>query len=97
MTQLKSATHQKTPNTEHAGKEDNTDNRKKQGQHKRQVQIWTDMDKTYKSVCIAPAIQTCIIKNVSLKSAFSIISPGLAYYIYKKKRSSETERYFSVI
>ena len=42
------------------GREDNTDDRKRQGQHKRQAQIWTDMDKTNKSVCIAPAIQTGI-------------------------------------
>ena len=39
-------------------REDITDGRKKQGKHKRQAQIWTDTDKTYKIVRIAPAIQT---------------------------------------
>ena len=39
------------------GREDNSDDRKRQGQHKRQAQIWTDTDKTNISVCIAPAIQ----------------------------------------
>ena len=41
-------------------REDNTDDMKRQGQHKRQAQIWTYMDKTNTSVCIAPAIQTGI-------------------------------------
>ena len=35
---------QKTQNMK--GREDNTDDRKRRGQHKRQAQIWTDMDKT---------------------------------------------------
>ena len=39
------------------GREDNTDDMERQGQHKRQAQIWTDMVETNKSVCIAPAIQ----------------------------------------
>ena len=39
------------------GGEDSTDNRKGQGQHKRQTQIWTDIDKTNNIVWIAPAIQ----------------------------------------
>ena len=43
------------------GREGNTDDGKRQGQHKRQEQICTDMDKTNKSVCIAPAIQPTII------------------------------------
>ena len=38
------------------GRADNTDDRKRQGQHISQEQIWTDMDKTNKRVCIAPAI-----------------------------------------
>ena len=42
------------------GKEHNTHDRKRQGQHKRQAQTWTNKDKTDKSVCIAPAIQTGI-------------------------------------
>ena len=54
------AAHQKTPTQNMKKSEDNTDDRKRQGQHKRQAQIWTDMDKTNKSVCIAPAIQTGI-------------------------------------
>ena len=59
--QLKSAAHQKkTPTQNMKGMEDNKDDRKRQGHHKRQAQIWTDIDKTNKSVCIAPAIQTCI-------------------------------------
>ena len=45
---LKYATHQKTPTENMKGWEDNTDDRKRQGQHKRQTQIWTDMDKTNK-------------------------------------------------
>ena len=40
------------------GREDNTDDRKRQGQHQTQAQIWTDMDKTNNRVCIAAAIQT---------------------------------------
>ena len=40
------------------GREDNTDDRERQGQHNRQAQIWTDMVQTNKSVCIAPARQT---------------------------------------
>ena len=44
------------------GREYNTDDRKKQGQHKRRAQIWTDKDNTDKSVCIAPAIQPGIKK-----------------------------------
>ena len=32
------------------GRKNNTDDMKRQGQHKRQAQIWTDMDKTDKSV-----------------------------------------------
>ena len=31
------------------GREDNTDGRKRQGQHKRQAQTWTDMYKTDRS------------------------------------------------
>ena len=46
------------------GREYNTDDRKRQGQHKRQAQIWTDMDETNKNVCIAPAIQQAF-KNAS--------------------------------
>ena len=42
------------------GGEDNTDDRKRQGHHKRQAQRWTDMDKTDKSVRTTPAIQTGI-------------------------------------
>ena len=38
------------------GREENTDDRKRRGKQKRQAQIWTDLDKTNKSVCIAPAI-----------------------------------------
>ena len=60
LKQLKSSTHQKTPTQNLKGREDNTNDRKKQGQHKRRAQIWTDMDKTDKRVCIAPAIQTGI-------------------------------------
>ena len=45
------------------GREDNTDDRKRQGQHKRQVQIWTDTDETDTSVRTAPAIQTGISKK----------------------------------
>ena len=57
MYKLKCATHKKPSKTEHEekGHEDNTDERKRQGQHKRQPQIWTDMEKTNKSVRIAPA------------------------------------------
>ena len=39
------------------GREDNIDDRERQGQHKRQAQIWTDTDNTDKSVHIASAIQ----------------------------------------
>ena len=42
------------------GRGDTTDDMKRQGQHERQAQIWTDTDKTDKSVHIAPAIQTGI-------------------------------------
>ena len=42
--QQKSATHQKTQNMK--GREDNTDDRKRQGQHRGQAQLWTDTDKT---------------------------------------------------
>ena len=44
------------------GRGDNTDDRKRQGQHKRKAQIWTDMDNANTSVCIAPAIQKGIYK-----------------------------------
>ena len=37
-------------------REYNRDDRKRQGQHKRQANIWTDTDKTNKSVCISPDI-----------------------------------------
>ena len=43
---FKSATHQKTQTRNMKGKKDNTDERKRQGQHKRQAQIWTDTEKT---------------------------------------------------
>ena len=36
---------------------DNTDDRKRQGQHKRQEHKWTNTDKTAKGVRIAPAIR----------------------------------------
>ena len=52
---LNSATHQKTPTQNMKERENNTDDRKRKGQHKRQAQIWTDMDKTDKRVFIAPA------------------------------------------
>ena len=42
------------------GREENADDRKRQGQHKILAQIWTDMDETNTNVCIAPAIQTGI-------------------------------------
>ena len=42
------------------GREDNTYDRKRQGQYKRQAQTWTDMDERNKNVFIAPAIQTGI-------------------------------------
>lgn len=42
------------------GREDNTDDRKRQGQYKRQAQTKTDMDKSNTNFCIAPAIQTGI-------------------------------------
>ena len=42
--QLKSANHQNTPTQNMKGREDNTDDRR-QGLHKRQVQIWTDKQK----------------------------------------------------
>ena len=41
-------------------REDNTDDRTRQGQHKRQAQIWSDTDETDKSVRIASAIQSAI-------------------------------------
>ena len=55
--QLKSATLPTTPTQNMKGREDNTDDNKRQGKHKRQVQIWTDTDKTDKGLCIAPALQ----------------------------------------
>ena len=42
------------------GREENTDDRERLGQHKRQAQLWTVKDKTDRSVHIAPANQTDI-------------------------------------
>ena len=47
----------KTPTQNMKGREENTDDSKRQGQHKRQAQIWKDTDKTNKSVCIAKFAQ----------------------------------------
>ena len=53
---LKSANHQKTPTQNMKWRKDNTDDRKRQGQHKTK-QTWTRQDK---SVWTAPAIHTGI-------------------------------------
>ena len=47
---IKSATHQKTPTQNIKGSEDNTDDRKIQGQHKRQAPIWTSNNFQFKYV-----------------------------------------------
>ena len=51
--QIKSATHQKTPTQNTKEREDNTDDMKRQGQHKRQAHTWTDTDETNKYINIS--------------------------------------------
>ena len=59
------------------GMEENTDDRKRQEQHKSHAQIWTRQTKV--SVQDQPYRQA--FNNASLKSAFSMISRGLVVYI----------------
>ena len=60
------------------GREDNTDDKKRQGQNKKQAHIWTDKD-THTKVSVKHQPNRKAFKNASIKPAFSIISRGLAY------------------
>ena len=61
------------------GRGDNTDDRKRRGQHKRQAQTWTDIDKTgmKQLLPLQHRLQRQMLKSISENSAFYVIVQGL--------------------
>ena len=63
------------------GREDNTDDRKRRGQHKRQAQLWTDTDKTRNGTVVAFIASAAKADAEEHLRKFGVLchSPGIAY------------------